>query len=94
MEFGFEVEGGLFEGGTHFGAVGSEDAEGGLVPDDLPGRMGMQEMVMAAAQQDTVGVAGLTAVLPMLHVMGFTPSGWDLTPRPPAMPVASCDLSP
>ena len=46
-EVGFEVEEGVFEGGTHFGAVVSEDAEGDLVPDDLPGGMGMQEMVMS-----------------------------------------------
>ena len=50
VEFwGFEVEVGVFEGWADFGAVVSEHSEGDLVPDDLPGGMGMQEMVMSAA---------------------------------------------
>ena len=83
MEFGwFEVEVGVFEGGTHFGAVFSEDSERDLVPDDRPVRMSMQEMVMSTTQQHAIRDAGLTTMFPIFHVMGLTPSRWDLTPRP------------
>ena len=44
-----EVDDGVFEGGTDFGPIVSEDSEADLVPDDLPGGMGMQEMVMSTA---------------------------------------------
>ena len=39
----------VFEGGTDFGAVGAEHPERGLVPDDLPGGMGVQEVMVSTA---------------------------------------------
>ena len=73
----------MFEGGADFGLVGSEDAEGGLVPDDSPVGMSVQEMVMSTTEEDTVGGAGLTTVLPIFHVVGFAPSHRDLASGPP-----------
>ena len=91
FDFRFEVEEGVFEGGTDFGAVSPEDAERDLVPDDLPVGMSMQEMVMSRTEQDTVLVTGLTTVFPIFDVVAFTPSGWDLTPRPPAALISCGD---
>ena len=62
----FEVGDLVFEGWADFGVVRAEDAEGDLVPDDLPVGMSMQEMVMPAAQQDAVRVTRFTAVLGVL----------------------------
>ena len=86
-----EIWNGVFEGGTDFGAVGSEHLEGGLVPHHLPGGMSVQEMVMSGTKEHTIRDAGLTTVLPMFHVMGFTPSGRDFTPRPSAPPIPGRD---
>ena len=72
---GFEVGDLVFDGRTDFSAVGSEHSECDFVPDDAPFGMSMQAMVMSAAQQDTVRVAGLTAVLPTFYMVGFAPSG-------------------
>ena len=65
----FEVEDRVFEGGTDLGLVVPVDSEGGLVPDDLPGGMSVQEMVVPGTEQDSVRVAGITTMFPMLNMV-------------------------